>query len=530
MTEQRQHSSSEYDSHQPNKQNMERDADDSELDTALTDIWEIALDNHMDPFDTQFHIAPASVVYRVGATGIPGRFNHWTFGREYNKMMTEYNHGLSKIYELVINSEPSIAFLLENNPPVYNKFIMAHVLGHTDFFKNNYQFGPTRRDMPAVVAGSASRIKDYESTEGALVVEQFIDATLSIEAHVDPFNRNRPGRTDELRLWKEQAKEQRSPERTYIGEFDDLWGARADTTEQDLGRKAIMQIPPEPDHDLLGFIRNHAPYLEDWQRDIVDIVRSEAMYFHPQRRTKIMNEGWAAYWHKRIMREMSEKGKLTGAENEDWWMLHSQVVAPNPKQLNPYYLGMKMYEYIEDYYNGHLTDEETAHLESKGVETYPSYEGPLKDSPAMSHLRDIMMRNDDQSFMRNYFNKIIADRMHMYIFDEIETYPGGETIKVIRENGWEQVRDYLVNMLDNSGVPSIVVVNGDHNNTGGLHLRHEYDGRMLDPVYINKTLPYIYALWQRPVQLDTVDSKTGKNIHYTHDGQKTTLKMSEPKK
>lgn len=511
----------------PIEPSSEHEKEDKELEEALGHIWDIAEENHLDPFATKFEVAPPHIINQLGAYGIPGRYSHWTYGRSYREMKTKYDYGLSKIYELVINSDPSQAYLLENNPPIDNKFVMAHVLGHTDFFKNNRWFADTRRDMPKTAALSAERIKAYEEVEGQEEVEKFLDAALAIEEHIDPYMLNRPGRETEIEQW--QAAERKRQERTRKNA--DLqrndWERQSeepDETSRQLGRIAL-NIPPEPDKDLVGFIRNHAPYLEDWQRDILDVVRSQAEYFHPQRRTKIMNEGWAAYWHKRIMREMSDRSHITPAEDEAWWKVHSGVVAHNPENLNPYYVGMKIFEYIEDYHNGNLTAKEERWLRSQEVEVPPHFDGQLKDSPAAPILREAMMYNDDQSFIRNHLDKNVADRLGMYAY-ETQTNPDGEEVKVIKDTGWEEIRDQLVAMLGNAGTPYINVINGDHAKAGQLHLRHEFDGRSLDPGYIEKTLPYIHDLWQRPVLLETVEvdkeEETAKRIVYTYDGEKVS--------
>ncbi len=501
-------------------------ADDYELETALEKIWQIALEHHLDPFPTIFEVAPAEIVYQVGSYGVPGHYAHWTHGRDYQHQKNHYDHGLSKIYELVINSNPSVAYLLENNTPIANKFVMAHVLGHTDFFKNNVTFQHTRRDMPEAIAKSAERIEQYESQMGRLEVEKFLDAVKAVSQHIDPYIIDRPHRDDELVAWQTSAEQKAKPKQILVGEFDDLFGSAVLTTEQNLGKRALMMVPPEPDYDLLGFIRNHAPYLDNWQRDIVDIARSEALYFYPQRRTKIMNEGWAAYWHKRIMREMGERDFITGDEAEEWAKLHSGVVAPNSKQLNPYYLGMKIYEYLEDYHNGTLNDKETAYLVREGIPTHPRYDGPLKESPAMPHLREAMMYNDDQSFIRNYFNKIVSDRMELFVYEERRKSPLDPPEAVVVEGGWARIRDMLVQQLDNNGIPQLAVTNGDYNKTGELYITHQFDGRSIDPDYVAKTLPYIFALWQRPIHIETVEAKTGKVLLYHYDGERVSTTTS----
>lgn len=504
----------------------EQEDEDAELEEALGNIWNIAEEFHLDPFPTHFEIVPSKIINQMGSYGIPGRFSHWTHGRQYRQMKTQYDYGLSKIYELVINSNPSEAFLLENNPPIENKFVMAHVLGHTDFFKNNKLFAPTRRDMPEAAAKSASRIREYEEKEGRLAIERFLDATLAVEEHIDPYLPQRPSKEEEFRTWREQAEHNLRSKPKISGEFDDILGLGEKSEVSEVRPKAVIHVPPTPDRDVLGFIRNHAPYLENWQRDIVDIVRSESIYFYPQRRTKIMNEGWAAYWHKRIMREMGNRNLISDADNEAWWKLHSGVVAENKKSLNPYYLGMKIYEYLEDYWNGNLTDEENAWLKKEKIPVQPHFEGRLEDSPASEVLRDAMIHNDDQSFVRNYFNKIVSDRMNMFVYEEREMFDGS-TQEVVKSTGWKDIRDKLVESLDNSGTPYIVVVDGDYNNANELYLRHEFDGKTLDTEYVKKTLPYIYTLWQRPVYLETTNSNSDKKLRYVYDGIKVTTKEED---
>src|SRR5690242_10374155 len=159
------------------------------LETALEQIWEIARRFGLDPFATHFELVPATIMYEFGAYGLPGRFSHWTFGKGYYRMKTQYDYGLSKIYEMVINSNPSYAFLMESNSVLQNKLVIAHVLGHTDFFKNNAYFGLTNRGMVEATSLHAERIRKYEFEHGSHTVELFLDAVLSIQEHIDPHLR-----------------------------------------------------------------------------------------------------------------------------------------------------------------------------------------------------------------------------------------------------------------------------------------------------------------------------------------------------
>src|SRR4051794_26285582 len=161
------------------------------LEAALEEIWDIARRFGLDPFATHFELVPAMIMYEFGAYGLPGRFSHWTFGKGYYRMKTQYDYGLSKIYEMVINSNPSYAFLMETNSVLQNKLVIAHVLGHTDFFKNNAYFEFTNRQMVDATSLHADRIRKYEFEHGSHNVEVFLDAALSIQEHIDPHLRFR---------------------------------------------------------------------------------------------------------------------------------------------------------------------------------------------------------------------------------------------------------------------------------------------------------------------------------------------------
>src|SRR5215204_6030651 len=162
------------------------DREIKDLEQAVEQIWQIAQGFGLDPYPTNFEIVPATVMYEIGSYALPGRYSHWTFGKAYNKMKMMYDFGLSRIYEVVINSNPSYGFLLETNSPLQNKLVIAHVMGHVDFFKNNVWFSPTNRRMVDDAATHSRRINEYEFKHGRKVVERFLDAVLSVEEHVDP--------------------------------------------------------------------------------------------------------------------------------------------------------------------------------------------------------------------------------------------------------------------------------------------------------------------------------------------------------
>jgi len=258
----------------------------AELEKWIEIITERAAEMGLDFYSTHFEVVPDHIIYELGSYSLPARFSHWTFGRDYHRQKTSYEYGMSKIYEIVFNTDPCQAFLFDSNSMLSHKLVIAHVLGHNDFFKNNVYFEHTDRRMIEKVRLHGNRIRRYEDEYGAMVVEEFLDAVLSIEEHFDisqtaPFRRKPQVKTNE----------KQPLERTPATEYDDLWDMMNVT---EAVRPAPNQkFPTEPDKDLLGFLRDYAPDLAKWQRDILSMMREEMLYFVPQMRTKIINEGWA---------------------------------------------------------------------------------------------------------------------------------------------------------------------------------------------------------------------------------------------
>ncbi|HEU5374596.1 MAG TPA: SpoVR family protein [Ktedonobacteraceae bacterium] len=263
------------------------ESDIERLRDAIDHAWEEARKFGLDPFPTHFELVPASIMYEFASYSLPGRFSHWTHGKAYHRQKMQYDFGLSKIYEMVVNTNPSYAFLMDMNDLLQNTFVAAHVFGHTDFFKNNAYFQHTSRRMIDKVSIHAERIAKYEFDHGKAEVERFLDAVLSIQEHVD-YN---------LLIREEKPREPDEKSTKTPGIYDDLWSMderakkAAEEREQRPGRPA--KFPEKPQKDILLFLSQHAPHLEPWQRDIVEIVRTEMQYFVPQMQTKVMNEGWA---------------------------------------------------------------------------------------------------------------------------------------------------------------------------------------------------------------------------------------------
>ncbi len=451
-----------------------------ELEAGIEHIWDVAQSLGLQPFPTHFEIVPATVLYEIGSYGMPGRFSHWTHGKAYQVQKMMYDYGLSKIYELVINTNPCYAFLLETNDILQNKLVAAHVLAHSDFFANNAYFKRTSRRMVDTMSLNAERIRSYEFEHGTDEVEKVLDAVLSIQQHVDPYAE----RADA------QGGERVKP-KARTDDYDDLWRLDSDSEPEDVATttKPNRLRPSRPLHDVLLFIIEQSPRLDDWERDIVSIVRSEMLYFYPQMQTKVINEGWASYWHSRIMRELD----LTEDEYVEFAQLHSSILQPSRRNLNPYHVGFRILEDIERRANDAGEDGRTKLFEVRETES-------------------------DVSLIRNYLTEELVNDMDLYLYQRV-----GDEL-VIVDKSWEDVRQRLVTQMSNHGIPVIYVEDGDYHGNRELYLRHSWDGQTLDMNYAKKTMEYINKLWGRRVWVETrksdeeklvlsYDAKQGHEMH-----------------
>ncbi|MCG7318185.1 SpoVR family protein [Brevibacillus laterosporus] len=461
-----------------------------QLEYAIDEITEIAKGFGLDFYPMRYEICPAEIIYTFGAYGMPTRYSHWSFGKSFYKMKLQYDLNLSKIYELVINSNPCYAFLLDGNSLIQNKLIVAHVLAHCDFFKNNVRFSNTNRNMVESMAASADRIREYEIAYGKEKVEELLDACIGIQEHIDPRliqpnkERAKPygNETDAPKISKPSSP------------YDDLWKLDQADLQTDVASNQPQRFPAQPEKDLLWFIQEYSPYLAPWQRDIMTIIRDEMLYFWPQMETKIMNEGWASFWHCRILREMD----LTEAETIEFAKLHSSVIQPSTTSINPYHLGLKMFEDIEMRFNNPTKEEQ----ERFG----------RKPNQGLEKIFEVRELDGDISFIRNYLTEDLVRQLDMYTFGK----QGNDW--VITQKQWELVRDQLALSRVNGGFPYLIVQDGDYLRSGELYIKHLYEGLELDVKYVEKTLPYVFTLWGKNVHIETtLDDRA---VVFSYDGKK----------
>ncbi|MGC7872364.1 SpoVR family protein [Desulfosporosinus sp. SYSU MS00001] len=467
------------------------------LTTIAQNIAQVARGMGLDFYPVNFEIVPAEALYTFGAYGMPVRFAHWSFGKAFYRMKTQYDLNLSRIYELVINTNPAYAFLLEGNHLTQNKLVIGHVYAHVDFFKNNHYFSHTPKDMVERMAAHAEKIREYEGLYGREKVESTLDAVLAIQEHVDFRSHIGPDykkdKTPNNPLKNKQTEgahscqgsgcqgqgcstkgtcgscgncrqpnvSTRDPNKAAVRTlrnstpYEDLW--------EDLSAKEHEMQPKQDYEDLLYYLIEFSPGLEEWQRDIVSIVREESLYFFPQIETKIINEGWATFWHAKIMREL----ELTENEALEFSLMHSQVVQPSRMGLNPYYLGVKIWE-------------------------------SLAKKKSLEELFELRETENDLSFIRNHLSKELVEELNLFNFRKVGAH------WQVTDIDWEKVRDNLVMQLVNGGNPRIVVQEGDYEGKGGLYLKHCHEGVDLDVVYLEKTLTLVQFLWGKSAALETV--------------------------
>jgi stage V sporulation protein R len=391
------------------------------------------------------------MIGHMAYTGLPTHYRHWSYGKSFDRIQTEYNLGMSGLpYEMIINSNPSISYLMTENPMPTHLLTMAHCVGHSDFFKNNRMFSETRADTVISRFKAASkRVKKYieDPNIGVDKVEKVLDACHTIRYQVP----RSPGikRRDHKELKKYYENLIRNDQTGWWTNFD------------------LSKVPLEPDTNLLAFIAEHNRFLSEWERDLINIVEQESLYFIPQACTKIMNEGWACMIHEKIIKML----KIPDDYHLSFIRLHNQVVRPHLGRINPYHLGYKIFKHIE---------------EKEGFEEC---------------LR-VRETHNDETFIKSYLNEELCVELNLFSFSFNQRLGYNSITETSGKDTWRTIRDDLIKNIGLNAVPVILVQNLEPDGT--LVLRHEHDGRDLELSEARKVFEYINDLWQGEVRFTTV--------------------------
>ncbi|MBI3839492.1 MAG: SpoVR family protein [Planctomycetia bacterium] len=460
-----------------------------------------ARDYGLDFYPTIFELVDADQLNAVAAYGgFPTRYPHWRFGMEYEQLSKGYTYGLQKIYELVINNNPCYAYLMRCNGLVDQKLVMAHVYGHCDFFKNNYWFSQTDRKMMDEMANHGNRARRYMDRFGVEEVETFIDACLSVEDLIDvhsPFVKRFENR-DKYDFGKAADQEDEPPlpgrfqSKDYMEPFINpphVLSAEVDRLRKE--REQQSRFPAEPVRDVMLFLLEHAP-LKPWQLDVLSIIRDEAYYFAPQAQTKIMNEGWASYWHSTIMTRQG----LEPADIINYCDHHSGTLASSPNKLNPYKLGIELFRDIEDRWNrgrfGKAYEECDDWTAKRNWDT--------KAGLGRQKIFEVRKIHNDLTFIDEFLTLEFCREYKLFSFG----YNPSTDAYEIESREFPKIKQQLLFNLTNIGRPLIAVRDANYKNRGELFLEHQFNGVELKTSYALDTLVNLHRLWTRPVHIETV--------------------------
>lgn len=436
----------------------------------------------LDFFPINFEVVPEEVMLEIQSYGLPTRARHWSYGQSYEYQKIYGQMGLSKVYEVVLNNDPSYAFLLDSNTDVVNTMVIAHVIGHVHFFKNNYLFKTTDRKMVYHAAERATRIEDYITKYGIERVERIMDIGFAIDKNIDwhkgLYRKPYPPKKKILR-------------RRIEGEFDDVLGI-----DDPIYKEVVVndKFPPTPEYDLIWFLSNYAD-MEPWEKDVLEIIREESFYFYPQYNTKIMNEGFASYMHAELMYLMDEK-ELSAHEHMDFCKVHERVVQPGRDQLNinPYFLGFTIFNDIKKRWD----------------EKYKQGESNIT---GFEKILEVVANEDDISFLRGYLTQELVDELEMFTYRTYKDRRSDEYVEIMSKNA-DDVVESIVEKIYHYTAPLVKITDAS---PSGMELEHaSTEIGTLDPKHLNKVMGYLYELWGSVVDLKTIDDE-GMVMHYTYD-------------
>ncbi|HZO22433.1 MAG TPA: SpoVR family protein [Steroidobacteraceae bacterium] len=440
-------------------------------------IEELAVRSGLSFHPVDFEAVPDSFMMEIAVYGLPVRMPHWSFGVRYIYQLIQRHMGHSRLFEVVFPGNPGHAYLAASNGLAENILVTAHVLGHADFSRNNLLFrrcqGQVSEHIVEHAATHARQIQQAIEQYGAQRVEVVLDAALALEQHIDVDQSLRRERYPEY-----EAENKAIVDDDFRKRFAALDPAAA-AGALEIRKRA--PVPPHPERDLLWFVANYAPEMESWERDIFLAVREESFYFYPVFATQIMNEGWASYWHARLLREAEFVPQQAYV---DAIKCHSDVVRPVAADqqvaltINPYHLGFAMWEKI---------------VEKEGLEG----------------ARGIMQQDDDFGFIRNHLTRELADELGLFRFN---ARSDGQ-VKVL-EADMSALQEAVLGPKYNFGAPSVSAAHV--RNDGTLELMHDSasDGRGLDLERSRRVIDYVQRVWRRPITLTTVN-QAGSTLELT---------------
>lgn len=469
--------------------------DETDLQRLDDRCIELASEFGLEPPKTLFSLVPAEDMYDIAARGLPGRYSHYQFGKRYEQEKRAYDTGKGRIYELVINTSPVQAYLLEGNSLVAQLLVIAHVYGHGVMFEHNAYFKPADKNILSRVRSAADRIDRYIAEYGRTEVENFIDACEALQhnASIDQLGK------------KPTAKEPKFETKPYDNLFPKETDQRRNEyrMEKEIYRRAF---PKRPERDVLRFIERYSPRLEDWQKDIISIICTEREYFAPQGRTQVLNEGVASYYHQNIVQQIMVEDPLF-AENSDAFtefqamnagVMHPKITRNQDGLIecvgyNPYLLGYTILTEIERICTDPTEDEKERWAWAGNADP-------------QEKRNQIIRSYDDTALLSEFITQSVCERAKLFMKPRTD-----EAYKKLHltEKEAEEVRVTLTKMVMTRNMPVVEIVNGDGRARGELWLEHRIDPDHevgLDEEYALGTITHMATLWGRGCVVHSIDS------------------------
>jgi len=468
-----------------------------------TEIERIAQHYRLDTYPNQIEVITAEQMMDAYAgVGMPIGYNHWTFGKKFIHTEQHYKRGqMGLAYEIVINSNPCIAYLMEENTLTMQALVMAHACyGHNSFFKGNYLF-KAWTDASSIIdylVFAKNYIADCERKYGIDDVETTLDACHALMNHgVDRYKRPQKLSLDE------ELKRQKSREKYLQSQVNTLWRTLPEQNNQTNSDKC--NFPAEPQENLLYFIEKNAPLLKPWQREIVRIVRKISQYFYPQKQTQVMNEGWACFWHYTILNHLYDEHLVSDKFMLEFLHNHTNVVAqpsynsPYYSGINPYALGFNMFIDIK-----RICEQPTA----EDRQWFPEIAG----SNWLDTVHFAMANFKDESFISQYLSpKLIRDFKLFHIHDD-EDNSYVDIAAIHNEAGYQKIRSTLSSQYNLSNLEAnIQIINADINGDRSLTLRYTPQNNVPLADSMHEVIKHLYYLWQFEVKL-VQDTDTEPNV------------------
>ncbi|MGI9336010.1 MAG: SpoVR family protein [Gammaproteobacteria bacterium] len=472
------------------------------------EIGQVAADYGLDTYPNQLEIISAEqMMDAYAAAGMPVGYAHWSYGKHFLSVDRSYKRGhMGLAYEIVINSNPCIAYLMEENSMPMQALVIAHAAyGHNAFFKCNYLF-KTWTSPDAIIdylLFARSYIDECEQRHGELAVELLLDSCHALMNYgIDAYKRPQ-GLSAEQEFARQEERE------AYLqSQINDLWRT-VPTREDEVSDDQTQRFPPEPQENLLYFIEKNAPLLEPWQREIVRIVRKLAQYFYPQRQTQVMNEGWACFWHYTLLNSLYDRGRLSDGFMIEFLQSHTNVIAqpgfdsPYFGGVNPYALGYAMMQDIKKICDS--PDDEDR-----------EWFADLCDSDWRETL-DFAMRNfKDESFISQYLSPRLMREFKLFAVVDDDRDDRLEVSAIHDEHGYRRLRQALASQYDLGHTqPNIQVHHVNLRGDRSLTLRHAVQDRRPLHESADEVLKHVASLWGFTVRLEELDHR--ERVVATHE-------------